>query len=104
MAKTMTVTFSKDGENWADADAAFTAISNTDTGAFTDNKPKELIDADIAAGKATRERTLVNATTLKIVTVWANDSDFDTFLTEKDKLFSGSRSTQNSFAYTMTVE
>ena len=104
MAKTKTITFSKDGVNWADADAAFTAISNTDTGAFTDNKPSELIDTDIAAGKATRERTLVNATTLKIVTVWAEDSDFENFMTEKEKLFSGSRSTQNSFAYTTTIE
>ena len=105
MAKTMTVTFSKDGETWETNYAAFTAILNTVTGPFTDFNLAVLVDADIEARKATRECTLVNESTMKVVTVWANDSDFDNFLTEKDKLSAKMlRSTQNSFVYTMTVE
>ena len=104
MAKTMTILFTKSDATWSTTSEAITAIEDSTSGAFADNKPKELIDADISAGKATREHTLVNGTSLKVVTTWANNSDFDAWLVEKNKLYSGSRSPINGFGYDMKIE
>jgi hypothetical protein len=103
MAITMTLQISKDGENWADTDAAYNAISHADNGAFSDNKPSELIDVDIDAGKATRTRTLINNHSLRVITVWSNDSDYDAWLVEKEKLYAGSRDARNGFSYTVSI-
>ena len=103
MAKTMTILFTKSDATWSTTSEAITAITDSSSGAFPDNKPKELIDADISAGKATREYTLINGTSLRVVTTYANDSDFYNFIAEKEKLYSGSRATQNGFGYDMTL-
>tara|TARA_Y100000356_G_scaffold129643_1_gene130936 strand:+ start:916 stop:1251 length:336 start_codon:yes stop_codon:yes gene_type:complete len=103
MAKTMTILFTKTGATWANSDAAISAIEDPSSGAFADNKPRELIDEDIAAGKATREHTLISPSSLRVVTVWANDADFNNFIERKDALYSGSRSAINGFGYDMTV-
>ena len=103
MAKTMTILFTKSDATWSTASEAFTAITDSSSGAFPDNKPRELIDEDIAAGKATREHTLISPSSLRVVTVWANDADFNNFIERKDALYSGSRSAINGFGYDMTL-
>ncbi len=104
MAKTMTILFTKSDATWSTTSEAITVINDSTNGAFPDNKPKELIDEDIAAGKATRDYTLISETSLRVDTVWANDADFNNFIERKEALYSGSRSAINGFGYDMTVE
>ena len=104
MAKTMTILFTKSDATWSTTSEAITVINDSTNGAFPDNKPKELIDEDIAAGKATRDYTLISETSLRIVTVWANDDDFFKFTERKEALYSGSRTPINGFGFNMVIE
>lgn len=104
MAKTMTILFTKSDATWSTTSEAITVINDSTNGAFPDNKPKELIDEDIAAGKATREHTLISPSSLRVVTVWANDADFNNFTERKEALYSGSRTPINGFGFDMIIE